>query len=370
MQNLTVSGYTAAQTRTALLSGVREVKFRYDLLASTEVYKSALETVESCSISMSYFANKIKRSAKIRIRDDGTINYLTDRIKPYFMLKMPDGGWAEWPLGIFILSSPARYEMNGEIYRAVEAYDGLQVLTDDKFTSRYTVASGTNYVTAIKTILTGAGITKQNIEPTSLTLPNAREWEPGTEKLTAIKELLADINYTQLWCDENGFYTAGTYTSPSVRAAEFNYLTDNMSVIHNGLEDELDLFNVANSWVVVSSNAETEPLISTYTNSNASSPTSTVSRGRTIVDYRQIDSIANQASLDAYVERLAFAASQVYGHITFGTAIMPFHSFGDVIHVTYDDLGINDKYSETSWEMELKAGGIMRHEARKVVDIS
>ena len=46
--------------------------------------------------------------------------------------------------------------MNGEIYRAVEAYDGLQVLTDDKFTSRYTVASGTNYVTAIKTILTGA----------------------------------------------------------------------------------------------------------------------------------------------------------------------------------------------------------------------
>lgn len=370
MQNLAVNGYSKQQVIDALHAkyAPRFIKFRYDLLNQNEIKKSALSTVIAAEISMAYMA-EIKRTAKFKIKDDGSINWLSDRIQPFFQLQMPDGGWAEWSLGIFLLSSPLRVDQNQQIIRDVEAYDGLQVLKDDKFTSRYTIAAGTNYYTAVLNILTSAGITKYNIQQTSLTLPNTREWEPGIEKLKAVNELLADLNYTPLWVEEYGFYTSYAYQTPQVRAAQYTYENNDLSIMHNGVNDSLDLFSIPNKWVIVSSNAETSPLTSTYTNTNANSPTSTVNRGRTIVDFRAIDTIADQASLDAHVQRLAFEASQVYGHVVFETAIMPMHSYNDILQLNYSYLGINDKYSEMSWTLPLAVGGKMKHEVRRVVQI-
>jgi hypothetical protein len=79
--------------------------------------------------------------------------------------------------------------------------------------------------------------------------------------------------------------------------------------------------------------------------------------------------IADQQSLDAYVQRIAFEASQVYGKLTFETAINPLHDYMDVLQIEYSPLGINGKYSETSWTMPLKAGARMKHDVRKVVNI-
>jgi hypothetical protein len=246
------------------------------------------------------------------------MKFLSDRIRPYLRLYVPpgkllgryyyffqssfsaefdlragptEGRWVEFPLGIFLLSSPTRKDEKNSIYRDVEAYDGLLILRDDKFDSRYTVPAGTNYRQAVIDILSSAG-----------------------------------------------------------------------------MEEELDLFNVPNKWVVVCSNAE-QSLFSTYMNDNPNSPTSTVSRGRTIVDYREVTDIAAQQSLDAYVQRIAFETSQVYGKITFETAINPLHDYMDVLQLEYSPLGIKDKYVETGWTMPLKAGARMKHEVRKVVSI-
>ncbi|MGG3737528.1 LamG-like jellyroll fold domain-containing protein [Aeribacillus pallidus] len=276
--------------------------------------------------------------------------------------------WIEFPLGIFLLSSPTRKDENNFVYREVEAYDGLLILRDDKFDTRYTVTAGTNYRQAVIDILASAGITKHNIEQTDKVLPVDMEFAPGTEKLEAINTLLRAINYTPLHVDVYGYFTSMTYRSPSIRAAEYTYKDDELSIIYAGMEEELDLFNVANRWVVVCSNAE-QSLMSTYTNSNPDSPTSTVNRGRTIVDYREVTDIADQQSLDAYVQRIAFEASQVYGKLTFETALNPLHDYADVLQIEYSPLGISGKYSETSWTMPLKAGARMKHEVRKVVNI-
>lgn len=139
--------------------------------------------------------------------------------------------------------------------------------------------------------------------------------------------------------------------------------------MYNGLEDSLDLFSVPNRWTLIASNADTSPLTSTYTNSNPNSSTSTVSRGRTILDYETIDTIADQASLDAAVQKKAFEASQIFGDITFDTALMPMHSYNDILQINYSYLNISDKYSETGWSMDLVADGKMKHTARKVVQI-
>lgn len=366
--NIATSGYTAAEVMTALHSPNREIAFRYDLLDSSNVYKQALTNVMAASVSNNALA-RIKRTAKFTIREDGTINYLSDRIKPWVRLKMSDGEWAEWPQGVFLLSTPPRQKDVIGIIRDVEAYDLLQLLTDDKVDTRYTVASGTNYITAVGTVLTAAGITDQNLTPTDLTLPAVRDWEPGTEKLTIINDLLAAINYESLEFNESGQAVAKPYITPSSRTSEYTYRNDATSVIFPGVEQALDLFAIPNKWVLVKSEPDAPALIGTYTNSSADSPTSTVNRGRTIVSYQTGVEAADQATITGLAEKAAYEASQVYETVNFKTAIMPIHSNADVLTLEYTELGISAKYSELSWSYNLKAGAQMSHAVRRVVAI-
>jgi hypothetical protein len=340
------------------------------LLSSTNAYKSALTNVISGSVANNALA-QIKRTARFTIRDDGIINFLSDRIKPYAQLLMTDGGYAEFPLGVFILSTPPRStEPSGKIRREVEAYDQLQVLVDDVVDSRYSIASGVNYISGangIKAILDSAGITIQNLTSTTSVLPAARDWDPGTTKLQIINDLLGAINYRSLFFDEDGIAVAMPYVSPAGRASEYTYIDDSLSVIFPEVEQELDLFGIPNKWTLVVSEPDRSVLTSTYTNSNASSLTSTVSRGRTISKYLPNQEAADQTTLDALALRTAFEASQVFETVSFGTAIMPMHSDLDVFTLTFSALGISAKYSEVSWEFELKAGAQMKHRIRKVV---
>ena len=61
-----------------------------------------------------------------------------------------------------------------------------------------------------------------------------------------------------------------------------------LSIIFPGSIKEEDLFAVPNKWVVVVSNPERESLRSVYVNDIPASKTSTISRGRAIVDFRGI----------------------------------------------------------------------------------
>jgi len=392
MQSLAVSGYTEAQVIAALHSPNRQIAFRYDLLDSSNKFKKALTTVLSANITNNSEAI-IKRTAKFILRDDPVINYLSDRIKPWVRIKMPAetpqisyifqspyfpvevgiipalGGWAEFPQGVFLLSTPPRKEDSTGVYREIEAYDLLQLLTDDKVDARYTVAAGVNYITTIGTVLTGAGLTDQNLTPTTLTLPATRDWEPGTTKLQIINDLLGAINYFSLEFDENGQAIAKPYVSPDARASEYTYKNDSTSVIFPGVEQHIDLFAVPNKWVLVKSEPDAVALIGTYTNTAASSPTSTVSRGRTIVNYQSKVEAADQATITALAQRATYEASQIYEVIPFETAIMPFHSNADSLILEHTRLGISAKYAEVSWSFELKPGGRMKHELRRTVTI-
>jgi hypothetical protein len=362
-------GYTDQQIKDALHGkhGSRKIRFRFDLLDSNEVKKKELSNVLGGEVSFAAL-NDIKRTARFSLVDDGSINFLSDRIQPFVELRM-SGGWISFPLGVFLLSSPARTDEPGGVMRDVEAYDGLVILRDDKLDDVLTIAAGTNYKTAIADVLTGAGITKTIIEDTTKTLPRDVAFEVGTDKLKVANALASQINFTPLRVDVNGYFITNTYVAPSERAAEYTYQDNQLSVIYNGMTEEMDLFGVANKWIVVRTNAEQAPLKSTYTNDNAGSMTSTVNRGRVIADYREVQDIADQTALDAYTERIAFEASQIYGRVEFETAIMPMHDYYDILNVIYGPLGINGNYTELSWSIPFDIGGKMKHSVRKVVTI-
>jgi hypothetical protein len=244
------------------------------------------------------------------------------------------------------------------------------ILLEDKFDTRYRILKDTNYITAIIQIINSAGITKINIPYIDAKIKTDKEFEIGTSKLEAVNYLLQEINYTSIWVDELGNFTANPYILPNDREAEYVYRNDEMSIIRPDTStEEIDLFSVPNKWIVVATNPETEPLIGKYTNDNGVSPTSTTSRRRTIVDYREVDDIASQSILDEYVRRIAYEASNVYGKFIFETAIMPHHTYMDCLYCEHTGLGVNNKYIETSWEIELKSGGKMSHSARRVIQI-
>ncbi|MHC8516767.1 hypothetical protein [Sporosarcina sp. ITBMC105] len=397
MLDLSYGNYTRDQVVAALHSPHLTYDFRYELLDGLNRVKGDIDGVLSARIDHSSLAT-IKRSAVFTIAEEyaGEINWLNDRIKPYMRIKMPASrvlareyaffshihaaevtpvdneqtqGWVEYPLGVFLLSSPIRKDDGVAVMREVEAYDGLIVLRDDKFTDRHAITEGTSYYDAIIAILTSAGITQYNIEQTDATLTRDIEFAPGVEKLRAVNELLTQLNYVPMHVDVHGYYTTYQYRSPAERSEEYTYADDAQSITLIGAEEELDLMDVHNVFTAIRSNPDEPPLMSTYINDNPESPTSTVSRGRNIVDIRELDDIASQEALDAYVRRIAFEASQVYGRIRFKTQLMPMHGYADVLRFKYSPLGIDGKYVELSWSMDLQTGGTMTHELRKIVDV-
>lgn len=373
MLNLAINNYDKSEVVNQLhgKSGVREIKFRYDLLNKNEIkIGELLSTPSGNSISFDSLA-EIKRVANFNFKEAELqdVDWLNDRVQPVYLLKMLNGNYIEWPLGTFLLSSPTRKENNRSIWRDVEAYDASLILKEDKFDNRYRILAGTKYITAITTILNGSGINKINITDNSGVIAVDKEFEIGQSKLEVVNKLLTELNYTSIWVDENSYFTSKPYILPSVRETDYEYKNDDLSIIQNGAIQEMDLFNVPNKWIVTASNPEKLPLVSVYVNDSLISKISTVNRGRTITDYSQIDDILDQTTLDTYTKRIAYNASQIYEKFIFNTAIMPHHSFMDTLFIEYSDLNISSKFTEITWNMELVSGGTMEHSTRRVIKI-
>lgn len=380
MIDLSRNGYSHEEIRNVLHMkyGSRLVRFRYLLLDKDENEVAELKTVESGTIEMAAFA-VLKRTAKFKLKSIDfmvnnelrVINWNTDRIQVFVEFKMPDGGWINFSLGIFLLSSPVRREEGESIYREVEAYDKLIIPKEDKVTERYTIRAGTSYHDAMVSLLESTGVRKINIENSEKLIPNDKEYDPGTEKLRIFNDLASDLNFTPLWVDEFGFFRSFQYRSPQEQPSDYVYRDDDMSVTANGMEEELDLFDLPNVFTVVVANPDNDTILkSTFENTNPNHPRSIPRLGRRVVRFEEKDDIADQEALDSYVERLAAESSQVYGRLKFTTAIMPFHSYFNVLRIRNSTLGINEKYSETNWKIPLVPGGEMTHEVRRVVNLT
>lgn len=276
---------------------------------------------------------------------------------------------ASFPLGVFLLPSPLEeVTTGGQKMVTYEAYDQSHILLDDKVTARYVVAAAANVITEVRALLNSAGIVKQNLTASALTLASTLTWEPGTPKLTIINALLRLINYVSLYFDSSGYATCRPYVVPTDAPVAYAYRDDAISVIHDEAQRTLDLFSVPNTWTVMVSDADRE-LISTYVNDNPDSPTSTVTRGHVVVSFRsaQPEDAVDQTTLDALAERIAFEESQVYETVRFSSAIMPIHEEAEVLWLEHAALGADGKYQETGWDFELVAGARMNHQARRVV---
>jgi hypothetical protein len=350
------------------VSGARTLDFRYEQLDRFNHKLADITGMITASVSQDASAD-VKRTAQFVLRDGyDAIDYLSDRIKPYVRLQMPDNGWVEWPQGVYLLSSPTKsLATNGEVTRSVEAYDQLVVISADAVSDRYSIPAGQRFAAAIGALLDGSGITAA-ITPSDLALPVTWDYEAGTSKLTILTDMLSAMNYRSPWFDESGTLICEPYVLPVQRGIGYTYATDSTSMIVGQVDQSYDLFNIPNKWTLVVSDTDQGSFSSTFINSDPTSPTSTVSRGRTIMSFDSGQSAADQATLDALVKKTAYESSQVYESVAFSSGLMPFHSNADIIAMTVGDLTLSSaKFEELSWSMDLKVGGSMSHTVRRII---
>ena len=364
MYSLAQNGYTWDEVR-KLLSQSRTVSYGFDILDKNDRAIGEAHSPD-CKIYHNDDAD-IQRSASLTLIEENDIDFASDRIRPSMKLKTERGNLI-YPLGVFLMSSPARRAIGGAINRNVECYDKTQILNDDRFDSRYTVAKNTAYTAAVSNIVASAGITQIDIVSSALETATAIEFPIGTSKLEACNELLKAINYYPVYADSYGYIRSMPYKDPMERAIETAYTTDKASIVRPGAQEELDIFFAPNKIIRYLENAERSYLISSATNDDPNSKLSTVSRGRTIVDIASVADVANQSALDAMVARI-LAESKIYQKITFETLNMPGHEYEDCIYVQNSELDVSGKYIQTAWEMDLSVGGCMKHLCRKAVSL-
>lgn len=363
MLDLSTEKYSSEIIKDMLVSN-RKISFKYELLDRNNNYLGLVSAQGSISFDSRL---SIMRSGNLEIKELTDINSIDERIKIFFNLHKGKEV-ISFPLGILLLSSPSRIHSGVSLSKQSELYDLSVILREDKFDTRYCIKAGNTYTGAIENILTSAGIVSYDIMTSDKVVISDLEFEIGTSKLDAINSLLSSINYSKLYFSEQGVATATHYRIPVLRDIEEVYETDKNSIIKTGVEQGLDVFNIPNKIVRYLENPDRGLLISTYENKDPANILSIPNRGRRIVDINSVSDIADQASLDAYVYRLA-STTMAYETLRFKTALMPHHGYENCLQIKNKDVGVEAKYIEEGWRMDLKPGGDMIHYCKKVVPI-
>lgn len=343
---------------------IRRFSARVDVLRGGVPLKQLLFSAGNPPTVMADKSSAIKMSLAGTFLHDPEVDYLTDELRPVITIDGVESAVGVFPVGSVVSSS----KLSGVVYDRIEAYDRALLLNQCKTENLLHFQAGTNYLTAVRQLLTKAGIAQTSEVPTTHTLATDREdWEIGTSFLTIINALLTEINYTDIWFNSQGVAMLQPYQEPSAQLIKHRYSAeDPLTVLQPETSSELDIYDSPNVFIAVVSNPDLSgPMTATAVNDNPTSRLSTVRRGRRIPHVVRVDNIASQAELQAYVNKLAYQSMLSGEVVSAKTLAEGGHGIGDIVAVTHPQ--ITGIFEETAWSMSLAAGRTMTHEWQRVV---
>jgi len=349
-----------------ILTGNRVTRVRIDLLSESEAPKGRLAGVTGGFIELIANAS-VHGGGSITVVDIGqAVDWLTDRIKPVIIID----GLPEQPLGVYLASeAPEHWGGTGRTW-SIKLLDKLSILDQDAVEDTYALDAGTVVTDKIVELIESTGETNHAITPSPATLSAPLVWEPATSKLKIINDLLSTINYFSLYCDHNGQYRGEPYVRPANRPILWEFLDGEKSIYSPEFTRDRDLYGIPNKVIVVSQGTGTEPaLTATATNSDPSSPYSTVSRGRTIVHKETGVEIVDQDTLDNYARRRLIELTSPTSSIDVSHAYVPGLTFNAAVRVRNVPAGIDHRHVITKMWVSLDPTVLARSTLREVVDL-
>ena len=293
---------------------------------------------------------------------EGAVGWGVDRLRPFMTLSNGVIS-ARFNLGVFLIQSPVANQMENPITYSVIGYDLLCFL-DVAVGDTYTVTAGTTYFAAIQSIITALNIGSQlYLDGTlqTITLPNDMVWAlaPGSKTtwLDIVNDLLAAINYRNLWADENGNFRSTPALLPSLRPVEWVLDTSNptTNIVLPQRDVSADVYDAHNWWRFVRTPMTVKPIegAGIYTVQNtATGRTSQAALGRTIKAPVQYLAASDQTSLVAQGNVVVAADQRVSRTFTISLDPLPIAGHLDIIQ--FNDNGSSDICQTASWVIDLK----------------
>lgn len=289
-------------------------------------------------------------------------NWLKARLKPYLIQEN-----REYPLGEYVFTDVKHNtNKNGLLYWELKGMDLGRIVQQSKTEYRISYNAGEKYTNIVQEILISLGFSKIITVQSESVLTNDRaDWEMGTSWLKIINTLLEEINYQSLWFDMNGNARIEPLKSVDNGTIDHTYMQNELSELKMPAETNSNIFKAYNVFTVMVSSPEyPEPLIATSVNDSPASKISTVNIGRIQAPIKKLDDIADQETLQKYVDNLKFQSMRSTEEVSFRTALNQ-HQVRDIIAL--DHPIASGIYQEIKWTMSLSYDGEMKHTAQRMV---
>jgi hypothetical protein len=244
----------------------------------------------------------IKLSFSVTVRNPSIITPYDDYLAPFIHLTFDDGSpEISQQVGLYTTVTPPGSYGPTDTVGTFACDDLTRVLADYAYTDSSSSTAGTTYTGQVGGVATNGGISRHNIPGAADTLPVAQTWPIGTTRLQKANVLLDQLGWYHLGMDLDG--KISTPGAPQDLASKEPYRaltdTDIMSLLDVTPAGQ----PIANVVLVINDNAAAAPLSSVARNDDPSSPTSTVSIGRSIMRTVKVSGSTTQAALDASAAR-------------------------------------------------------------------
>lgn len=167
--------------------------------------------------------------------EGGTPPDTTDLVRIYYSFVDDEGNSAECALGTFFVTyGDVGYTRNGDALKESGGAEGSSVLStliERKLGAPYTIASGTDCVSAAQTLVQGFGLLTNQPSSPGITTQTAHTFEPDDSWLTVVNWLLSSANYQACYPDPYGTVMMVPYVDPEARAITATFRDDDRSIM-------------------------------------------------------------------------------------------------------------------------------------------
>lgn len=381
--------YTASQIYSLLCSTGTE-QWAFDWLGPDGSYRGDLTPWVTDIPAVAHDSTQaVKRTLKIRLEQTSLSNYgsfpevdvFADLIRVRYRIPTPDGGFAEWTIGVFCQSTLQRAINPGFTKLDLAFNDLSQLLVDDKFESAYAVNAGASMVTAVAAIVrsyTGQTQLHAEIPDSGYVLGKTISWNAGDNKLQAITDVLTAGNYYSPWMD--GF-TLRSRPIPDMNTVvpglTWDATNGQSPVTATAPNETIDRTSAANVITVIGNTPTAEGTgtpgpapQATYVNDRPDSPVSTVRWGKRVAKMIQDGTITDVPTAAIRARNEAQLAARLYSAFSIGTLPWPLsddHDFYTLIYNSSSEGVVNEVYEDLSWSMNCAPGNEQSHTLQRLV---
>jgi len=310
---------------------------------------------------------------------DGGLWPIGNEIQLRSGLVLPDGTPELLPVGRYRISKPVVNDSGSSITLSVEGYDRGRAVSRARFSSPYSIPSGTDYATAIRDLLLSR---VPSLAPSDFRFM-ATDGSDGGPVFTTpgllftsqddpwVKAMeMAQSFGAELFFDGSGDPVLRLERDPSINEPDWDYSEGegtNLLGVDRSLDDEASY----NGVVVTGSNSELPaPLHAEHWDTDPSSPTyydpalPEASFYGPVPFFMDSQYIMTQAQADLAAQNNFLRVSGITETVNFNAIVHPAHESGDIVRVKRDRVNVDNVYVMDSVKCGLGHSGIMNATTR------